>query len=41
MREDGLDRCLMFTGERVGELRVCGCVSLSDVVLGVGSERWD
>ena len=28
----------MFTGERVGELRVCGCVFLSDVVLGVGSE---
>ena len=38
MREDGLDRCRMFIGERVGELRVCGCVSLSDVVLGVGSE---
>ena len=28
----------MFIGERVGELRVCGCVFLSGVVLGVGSE---
>ena len=38
MREDDLDRCRMFTDEMVGELRVSGCVSLSDVVLGVGSE---
>ena len=35
MREDGLDRCRMFIGERVGELRVCGCAFPFDVVLGV------
>ena len=32
-RRNDLDRCRMFIGERVGELRVCGCVFLSHVVL--------